>query len=156
MAEYQTLNTMCWSSARAARDFGRRLKRPCGRFGRACLQISARQGAYGNGGRRMAAAMANVDDRTTGKSIFPTRCAAGNTSHCEWRSCTLKKRRTCPRTGSLGRGFDRTKDGRILQRNFGGHRYPVCARRRPNRLELFAPCRITAFIKASKFIWKLP
>src|SRR5580765_6432484 len=48
----------------------------------------------------MAAAMGNVDDRDN------------------WRVRELE---------AWGAVFDRTKDGRILQRNLGGHRYPRLA-----------------------------
>jgi succinate dehydrogenase / fumarate reductase flavoprotein subunit len=42
--------------------------------------------------------------------------------------------------------FDRTRDGKILQRNFGGHRYPRLARV-GDRTGLEGRFRTTAFIK---------
>ena len=66
---------------------------------------------------------------TIGASIFPTRCAAANTS-ISWRMAELHAREAPARVRELeawGALFDRTADGRILQRNFGGHRYPRLA-----------------------------
>ena len=66
---------------------------------------------------------------TTGRSTSPTPCAAASTSTTgAWPSCTPRKRRTaCASSRPGARVFDRTTDGRILQRNFGGHRYPRLA-----------------------------
>ena len=66
---------------------------------------------------------------TTGRFIFPTRCAAVSTSTTgEWLNYTPKKRPTAfANSKRWGAVFDRTKDGKILQRNFGGHRYPRLA-----------------------------
>ena len=66
---------------------------------------------------------------TTGRSTSPTPCAAASTSTTgAWPSCTPRRRPTaCASSRPGARVFDRTKDGRILQRNFGGHRYPRLA-----------------------------
>ena len=66
---------------------------------------------------------------TAGRCTSPTPCAAASTSTTgAWRSCTRRKRPTGVRElEAWGAVFDRTKDGRILQRNFGGHRYPRLA-----------------------------
>ena len=66
---------------------------------------------------------------TTGRYIFPTRCVAANTlTTGEWPSFTPKKLPDRVRElEAWGAVFDRTKDGKILQRNFGGHRYPRLA-----------------------------
>jgi hypothetical protein len=76
----------------------------------------------------MAAAMGNVDDRDNWKVHFAdTMRGEQYLNNC--RMAELRE-------GSAGAGseleawgaiFDRTKDGRILQRNFGGHRYPRLA-----------------------------
>src|SRR5579875_959646 len=47
-----------------------------------------------------------------------------------WRMAELHAREAPDRVRELehwGAVFDRTRDGRILQRNFGGHRYPRLA-----------------------------
>ena len=66
---------------------------------------------------------------TTGGSISPTPCAVDNTSTIGgWPSFTRKNRPARVRElEAWGAVFDRTPDGRILQRNFGGHRYPRLA-----------------------------
>ena len=62
-------------------------------------------------------------------STSPTRCAAASTSTTgAWPSCTRRKRPArVHELEAWGAVFDRTKDGKILQRNFGGHRYPRLA-----------------------------
>ncbi len=57
----------------------------------------------------IAAALANVDDRDNWKVHFSDTMRGGQYVN-NWRAV-----------------FDRTKDGRILQRNFGGHKYPRLA-----------------------------
>ncbi len=66
---------------------------------------------------------------TTGRSISPTRCAAASTSTTgAWRSCTRRKRPTaCASSKPGARCSIGPADGKILQRNFGGHRYPRLA-----------------------------
>ena len=66
---------------------------------------------------------------TIGRFTSPTRCAAANTSTTgAWPNCTPRKRPTASvNSKRWGAVFDRTKDGKILQRNFGGHRYPRLA-----------------------------
>src|SRR5213076_3171740 len=65
----------------------------------------------------MAAAMANVDDRDSWKVHFADTMRGGQYIN-NWRMAELE---------AWGAVFDRTKDGKILQRNFGGHRYPRLA-----------------------------
>jgi succinate dehydrogenase / fumarate reductase flavoprotein subunit len=77
----------------------------------------------------IAAALANVDERDNWKVHFADTMRGASTSiNGAWPSCT---RREAPdRVRELeawGAVFDRTKDGRILQRNFGGHKYPRLA-----------------------------
>ncbi len=77
----------------------------------------------------MAAAMANVDDRDNWKVHFSDTMRGGQYIN-NWRMAELHAREAPERVRELeawGAVFDRTKDGKILQRNFGGHRYPRLA-----------------------------
>jgi succinate dehydrogenase / fumarate reductase flavoprotein subunit len=77
----------------------------------------------------MAAAMANVDDRDNWKVHFSDTMRGGQYVN-NWRMAELHAREAPDRVRELeawGAVFDRTKDGKILQRNFGGHRYPRLA-----------------------------
>src|SRR5260221_10297566 len=77
----------------------------------------------------MAAAMANVDDRDSWKVHFADTMRGGQYLS-NWRMAELHAKEAPDRVRELeawGAVFDRTKDGRILQRNFGGHRYPRLA-----------------------------
>ena len=77
----------------------------------------------------MAAAMANVDDRDNWKVHFSDTMRGGQYVN-NWRMAELHAREAPDRVRELeawGAVFDRTKDGRILQRNFGGHKYPRLA-----------------------------
>src|SRR5437773_5059516 len=77
----------------------------------------------------IAAALANVDDRDNWQVHFADTMRGGQYVN-NWRMAELHAReapqevRTLEAWGAL---FDRTNDGRILQRNFGGHRYPRLA-----------------------------
>src|ERR1700726_5247194 len=77
----------------------------------------------------MAAAMGNVDDRDSWKVHFADTMRGGQyLNNC--RMAELHAKEAPARVHELeawGAIFDRTKDGRILQRNFGGHRYPRLA-----------------------------
>src|SRR5215210_1874676 len=77
----------------------------------------------------MAAAMGNVDDRDNWQVHFADTMRGGQyLSHP--RMAEIHAREAPERVRELeawGALFDRTKDGRILQRNFGGHRYPRLA-----------------------------
>ena len=77
----------------------------------------------------MAAAMANVDDRDNWRVHFADTMRGGQYLN-NWRMAELHAKEAPDRVRELeawGAVFDRTKDGRILQRNFGGHRYPRLA-----------------------------
>src|SRR5499427_3800813 len=77
----------------------------------------------------MAAAMGNVDDRDNWRVHFADTMRGGQYLS-NWRMAELHAREAPDRVRELeawGALFDRTKDGRILQRNFGGHRYPRLA-----------------------------
>jgi succinate dehydrogenase / fumarate reductase flavoprotein subunit len=77
----------------------------------------------------MAAAMANVDDRDSWKVHFADTMRGGQYLN-NWRMAELHAKEAPDRVKELeawGALFDRTPDGRILQRNFGGHRYPRLA-----------------------------
>ena len=77
----------------------------------------------------VAAAMANVDERDTWQTHFADTMRGGQYLN-NWRMAQLHAQQAPDRVRELeawGALFDRTKDGRILQRNFGGHRYPRLA-----------------------------
>ncbi|MEQ1875882.1 MAG: fumarate reductase/succinate dehydrogenase flavoprotein subunit [Bdellovibrionia bacterium] len=77
----------------------------------------------------MSAAMANVDDRDNWKVHFADTMRGGQYLN-NWRMAELHAKEAPDRVRELerwGAVFDRTKDGKILQRNFGGHRYPRLA-----------------------------
>jgi succinate dehydrogenase / fumarate reductase flavoprotein subunit len=77
----------------------------------------------------IAAALANVDDRDSWKVHFSDTMRGGQYVN-NWRMAELHAREAPDRVRELeawGAMFDRTPDGRILQRNFGGHRYPRLA-----------------------------
>jgi succinate dehydrogenase / fumarate reductase, flavoprotein subunit len=77
----------------------------------------------------IAAALANVDDRDNWRVHFADTMRGGQYLN-NWRMAELhaKEAPECVRElEAWGALFDRTKDGRILQRNFGGHQYPRLA-----------------------------
>ena len=77
----------------------------------------------------MAAAMGNVDDRDNWKVHFSDTMRGGQYIN-NWRMAEIHAKEAPDRVRELeawGAVFDRTDDGRILQRNFGGHRYPRLA-----------------------------
>src|SRR5207302_749677 len=77
----------------------------------------------------IAAALANVDDRDNWKVHFADTMRGGQYVN-NWRMAELHAKEAPDRVRELeawGAMFDRTADGRILQRNFGGHRYPRLA-----------------------------
>jgi succinate dehydrogenase / fumarate reductase flavoprotein subunit len=77
----------------------------------------------------VAAALANVDDRDNWRVHFADTMRGGQYLN-NWRMAELHAKESPDRVRELeawGALFDRTKDGRILQRNFGGHRYPRLA-----------------------------
>ena len=77
----------------------------------------------------IAAALANVDERDNWKVHFADTMRGGQYVN-NWRMAELHAKEAPARVRELeawGAVFDRTPDGRILQRNFGGHRYPRLA-----------------------------
>ena len=77
----------------------------------------------------VAAALANVNDRDSWKVHFADTMRGGQYVN-NWRMAELHAKESPDRVRELeawGAVFDRTADGRILQRNFGGHRYPRLA-----------------------------
>ena len=77
----------------------------------------------------IAAALANVDDRDNWQVHFADTMRGGQYVN-NWRMAELHAKEAPARVRELeawGAVFDRTKDGRILQRNFGGHKYPRLA-----------------------------
>lgn len=77
----------------------------------------------------MAAAIGNVDERDNWKVHFTDTMRGGQYIN-NWRMAELHAKEAPDRVRELeawGAVFDRTNDGRILQRNFGGHKYPRLA-----------------------------
>ena len=77
----------------------------------------------------MAAALGNVDSRDNWKIHFRDTMRGGKFLN-QWRMAELHAKQAPDRVNELedmGAVFDRTKDGLINQRNFGGHRYPRLA-----------------------------
>jgi succinate dehydrogenase / fumarate reductase flavoprotein subunit len=77
----------------------------------------------------IAAALADVDDRDNWRVHFADTMRGGQYLN-SWRMAELhaKEAPACVRElEGWGAVFDRTTDGKILQRNFGGHRYPRLA-----------------------------
>src|SRR5437660_11649409 len=77
----------------------------------------------------IAAALANVDERDNWKVHFADTMRGGQYVN-QWRMAELHAKEAPDRVCELeawGPVFDRTKDGRILQRHFGGHKYPRLA-----------------------------
>ncbi|MGQ0712298.1 MAG: fumarate reductase/succinate dehydrogenase flavoprotein subunit [Gemmatimonadaceae bacterium] len=77
----------------------------------------------------VAASLANVDDRDNWRVHFADTMRGGQYLN-NWRMAELHAKEAPARVRELeawGALFDRTDDGRILQRNFGGHRYPRLA-----------------------------
>jgi succinate dehydrogenase / fumarate reductase flavoprotein subunit len=77
----------------------------------------------------MAAALGNVDDRDNWKVHFRDTMRGGKFLNV-WRMAEIHAKDAPERVRELedwGAVFDRTRDGLINQRNFGGHRFPRLA-----------------------------
>ena len=77
----------------------------------------------------IAAALSNVDDRDDWKTHFADTMRGGQYVN-NYRMAELHAKEAPERVRELeswGAVFDRTKDQKILQRNFGGHKYPRLA-----------------------------
>lgn len=77
----------------------------------------------------MAAALGNVNPRDNWKIHFRDTMRGGKFLN-QWRMAELHAKQAPDRVNELeewGAVFDRTKDGLINQRNFGGHRFPRLA-----------------------------
>jgi len=77
----------------------------------------------------VAASLANVDDRDNWRVHFADTMRGGQYVN-NARMAELHAKEAPDRVRELeawGSLFDRTSDGRILQRNFGGHQYPRLA-----------------------------
>lgn len=77
----------------------------------------------------MAAAIGNVDDRDNWRVHFADTMRGGQyVNNPKMAELHAKEAPECVKElEAWGALFDRTKDGKILQRNFGGHRYPRLA-----------------------------
>ena len=76
----------------------------------------------------IAASMGNVNSATTGRCTSANHARRKFLNH--WRMAELHAQEAPDRVWELetwGAPFDRTPDGRISQRNFGGHEYPRLA-----------------------------
>ncbi|MDH4246501.1 MAG: fumarate reductase/succinate dehydrogenase flavoprotein subunit [Deltaproteobacteria bacterium] len=77
----------------------------------------------------MAAALSNTDSRDSWEVHFRDTMRGGKMMN-NWKMVKLFAQEAPARVNELeewGALFDRTPDGRILQRNFGGHRFPRLA-----------------------------
>jgi succinate dehydrogenase / fumarate reductase flavoprotein subunit len=77
----------------------------------------------------IAGALGNVDERDNWKVHFADTMRGGQYLN-DWRMAEIHAQESPDRIRELeawGALFDRTKDGRILQRQFGGHKYPRLA-----------------------------
>lgn len=77
----------------------------------------------------VAASLSNVDERDNWKVHFTDTMRGGQYLN-NWRMAELHAKEAPDRVRELeawGALFDRTDDGKILQRNFGGHKYPRLA-----------------------------
>ncbi len=77
----------------------------------------------------VAASLANVDSRDNWKVHFRDTMRGGKMLN-NWKMAELHAKEAPIRVNELeawGAVFDRTSDGKILQRNFGGHKYPRLA-----------------------------
>ncbi|MGH7459138.1 MAG: fumarate reductase/succinate dehydrogenase flavoprotein subunit [Longimicrobiaceae bacterium] len=77
----------------------------------------------------VAASLGNIDDRDGWQTHFADTMRGGQYLN-SWRMAELHAKEAPARVRELeawGALFDRTGDGRILQRNFGGHKYPRLA-----------------------------
>ena len=77
----------------------------------------------------MAAALANVDERDSWRTHFADTMRGGYYIN-NWRMAQLHAQQAPERVKELeawGAVFDRTKSGKIMQRNFGGHAHPRLA-----------------------------
>src|SRR6478609_6962798 len=77
----------------------------------------------------VAAALANVENRDSWQVHFRDTMRGGNMLN-QWRMAQIHAQEAPARVRELqewGAVFDRTRDGGILQRNFGGHTYPRLA-----------------------------
>jgi succinate dehydrogenase / fumarate reductase flavoprotein subunit len=77
----------------------------------------------------MAASMGHVDDRDNWKVHFADTMRGGQyLNNCMMAEHHAKEAPSCVHElEAWGALFDRTKEGKILQRNFGGHKYPRLA-----------------------------
>ena len=77
----------------------------------------------------VAASLANLDERDNWQTHFRDTMKGGKYLN-QWRMAQLHAQEAPDRVNELeewGAVFDRTKTGKILQRNFGGHTYPRLA-----------------------------
>ncbi|TMA50195.1 MAG: FAD-binding protein, partial [Deltaproteobacteria bacterium] len=118
----------------------------------------------------VAAALANTDARDSWKVHFRDTMRGGKMLN-NWRMAQILAQEAPARVIELeawGALFDRTPDGRILQRNFGGHQYPRLAHVgdrtglemirtlqdkgvQSPRIDVFMECTVTRLLKGRAY-----
>src|SRR6201746_1357307 len=127
MAEYQTIQHDVLVIGAGGAGLRAAIEAPAAgvSFGIGCKSLLGKaHTVMAEGG--IAAALANVDDRDNWRVHFADTMRGGQYVN-NWRMAELHAQEAPDRVKELeawGAVFDRTQDGRILQRNFGGHRYP--------------------------------
>ena len=107
----------------------------------------------------VAAALANVDERDSWRVHFADTMRGGQYLS-NARMAELHAQESPDRVRELegwGALFDRTQEGGILQRNFGGHQYPRLAHVGDRTgLEMIRALQITVYTKVLKCTWRIP
>ena len=129
MTDMKRINTTSSSSALVGRTARRHRGLGAGSISGADLQVAPGKAhtVMAEGG--IAAALANVDARDNWQVHFRDTIRGGKLLN-NWRMAQLHAQEAPQEVNTpeeWGALFDRTEDGRILQRNFGGHRYPRLA-----------------------------
>ena len=106
----------------------------------------------------MAAALANVDERDDWKIHFRDTMRGGKMLN-NWKMAEIHAKNAPDRVRELehwGAVFDRTRDGLINQRNFGGHRYPRLAHVGDRTgLEMIRTLQTMVYTKELTYIWSV-
>jgi succinate dehydrogenase / fumarate reductase flavoprotein subunit len=100
------------------------------RQGRRPVQVAAWKGAYGDGGRRLAA-LANVATATAGACTSPTRCATGHLNNWRMTELHAKSSDRVRELEAWGAVFDRTADGKFFSATSAAIASPPVMRRPP-------------------------
>ena len=93
------------------------------------MQVAVRQSAHGDGRGWLRSGDGQCELQDSWRVHFADTMRGGKFLN-NWRMAELHAQESADRVWELetyGALFDRTKDGRISQRNFGGHTYPRLA-----------------------------